>query len=97
MARRKKRKSVSPAELVAILDDAFERERPAGCESCRIPLPYRVSRADAVSANWQVGPAPHCPHRCEARIAQIVSRLWTEYDLEEPLMHHRHDEGRRLH
>ena len=97
MARRKKRRSVSPAELFAILADAFDRERPDGCESCQIPLPYRIARPDAVSANWEIGPAPDCPHRCRARIAEIVTRLWSEYDLEEPMMHHRHDEGRRLH
>lgn len=97
MARRKKRKAVSPAELFALLDELFERERPAGCEGCRVPLPYRVARPDAVSANWKVGPAAECPHRCQSRIAEIVARLWAEYDLEEPLLHHRHDEGRRLH
>ena len=48
MARRKKRRSVSPAELFAILADAFDRERPDGCESCQIPLPYRIARPDAV-------------------------------------------------
>jgi hypothetical protein len=97
MARRKKRRSVSPAELFAILADAFDRERPDGCESCQIPLPYRIARPDAASANWEIGPAADCAHRCRARIAEIVTRLWSEYDLEEPMMHHRHDEGRRLH
>lgn len=97
MARRRKRKSISPAELFAILDEAFERERPPACESCRIPLPYRIPRTDAAAANWELGPASRCDHRCAACIAGIVARLGEQYDLEEPMIHHRHDEGRRLH
>lgn len=97
MARRTQRTAVSPAELFALLSDAFERERPVGCARCRVPLPYRISRHDARLANWEIGRAAQCPHRCEARIAEIVSRLGDEYDLEEPLFSHRHDEGRRLH
>src|SRR5690606_8353577 len=68
MARHRKRKSISPAELFAILDEAFERERPPACESCRIPLPYRIPRTDAAAANWELGPASRCDHRCAACI-----------------------------
>jgi hypothetical protein len=97
VAHPRKRVSVSPAELFRILDEEFARVRPNGCSTCRVPLPFRVARADAVAANWMVGRAQDCPYRCGACITAVVHRLWARYDLEEPLMSHAHDEGRRLH
>ncbi|HSJ98305.1 MAG TPA: hypothetical protein VLC53_14610 [Myxococcota bacterium] len=83
--------------MLAILQEAFERERPRDCRDCRMPLPFRVERPEAAAANWEVGSArQRCGHS-RARIAAIVARLWAQYDLEEPLVAHGDDEGRRLH
>lgn len=97
MIVRNRKRVVTPAQLLALLETEFLRSRPPGCKTCRIPLPYRIERPDEVSANWDIGPPANCPYRCHARVAEVVARLWTEYDLEEPAAFLRDDNGRRLH
>jgi len=72
---------ISQGQLYGLLNDAWRVERPAGCAKCRMPLPLLVQRPDDVSANWRIGAAPWCTHRCDAVIAEIASRLWPLYDL----------------
>jgi hypothetical protein len=46
-----------------------------------MPLPYRIEPPDEVSANWRIGTPPPCSHGCDSIIAEIVARLWPEYEL----------------
>jgi hypothetical protein len=81
MALRNPRALLSPSGLYALLSEEFQQKRPPGCESCKMPLPFRVDPPDDVSANWRVGTAPECSHACQAVIAEIVARMWPLFDL----------------
>jgi hypothetical protein len=76
------RKAVSLEELFSILGDEFGRARPAVCRSCVTPLPVRRAPADDVSSNWFVVDPEDCPHHCRVMLAEIVTRLMSEYELE---------------
>jgi len=81
------RRTLSAAQLYAILDREFKHVRPPECGKCRIPLPYFREPADAVSSNWYLGTAPECPHRCHTIIAELMTKLWSKYDIEQELPH----------
>ena len=77
------RTPLSPGRLYAKLNEEWRHLRPAGCDRCRMPLPVAMARPDDVSANWRIGAAPWCPHRCDGVIVEIAGRLWPLYDLAE--------------
>jgi hypothetical protein len=77
------RTQLTPGQLYARLNDEWQRLRPPACDRCRMPLPVLLPRPDNVSANWRIGAAPWCAHRCDGVIAEIASRLWPLYDLVE--------------
>jgi hypothetical protein len=76
------RKTISAALLYAQLDREFKRLRPKECKRCNMPLPYFRSPPDEVSANWAIGTPPECPQRCHLIIAELLAKLWTQYDIE---------------
>ena len=76
------RTTVSSHQLYAILDREFKKLRPQGCKNCRIPLPFLRTPPDDVSANWNVGTPKECPAKCHVVIAELVTRLWSRYDME---------------
>ena len=76
------RTTVSSHQLYAILDREFKTLRPAACKNCRIPLPFYRRPPDDVSANWNVGTPLECPQNCHVVIAELLTRLWTRYDME---------------
>ena len=92
-----RRSAVTPSELYAILDREFKQSRAATCKSCKMPLPYRISRANAEAANWLIGTPDQCTQGCHNVIAEIAVRLMAKYDLEGPGLHSQDDQGRRLH
>ena len=79
------RTTISAAQLYAILDREFKKLRSPECRSCRVPLPYWRQPPDDVSANWHIGTPEDCPHGCQAKIAELLARLWTRYDIEKGL------------
>ena len=79
------RTTISPAQLYAILDAEWKKIRPRACNSCKMPLPYWRTPPDEVSANWAIGTPTHCPHGCHMIIAELLTRLWTKYDIEKQL------------
>ena len=76
------RTTLSAHQLYAILDREFKTLRAKSCQRCRAPLPYYRSPPDDVSANWNVGTPGECPANCHLVIAELVTRLWTRYDME---------------
>ena len=92
-----RRSKVTPSELYAILDREFKKERSAGCTTCKMPLPYRITRVNAEASNWLIGTPDRCPQGCHTVIAELAVRLMAKYDLEGPGMHAQDDQGRRLH
>ena len=76
------RKSVSLEELFNILHMDFQGARSALCRSCVTPLPVRRAPADDVSANWFVVEPQDCGRGCRVILAEIVTRLMSEYELE---------------
>jgi hypothetical protein len=76
------RKTISSAQLYAILDREFKALRHRECTSCRIPLPYFRRPPDEVSANWAIGTPSECPQGCHLVIAELLAKLWTQYDIE---------------
>lgn len=76
------RTPLQPAQLYAILDREFKRLRPAACHDCAVPLPYWQRPPDDVSANWFIGTPRECPHGCHLVIAELLARLWTQYDID---------------
>ena len=79
------RTTISPAQLYAILDTEWKKLRPKTCTTCRIPLPYWRTPPDDVSANWAIGTPTNCPEGCHMVIAELLTRLWTKYDIEKQL------------
>ena len=78
------RKLVSPAQLYAILDREFRARRAPDCRRCRVPLPFFRAPPDEVSANWHIGTPADCPQGCDRVIAEILTSLWTQYDIKVP-------------
>ncbi len=76
------RTTISAVQLYATLDREFKQLRPKQCKSCRIPLPFYRPPPDDVSANWSVGTPSDCPEGCHLVIAELLTRLWTKYDME---------------
>jgi hypothetical protein len=76
------RTSISPAQLYAILDREFKRLRPKACTTCAVPLPYWQRPPDDVSANWFIGQPKECEHGCHLVVAEVLAKLWTQYDIE---------------
>lgn len=76
------RRAVPVAQLYAILDREFKRLRPAACETCTVPLPYWCRPPDDVSANWFIGTPIECEHGCHKVIAELLTYLWTQYDID---------------
>ena len=75
------RPTLSAPQLFAILRRQFNEKRPKECVACQVPLPFVVSRADDVSANWQIGTAVSCPHKCDRLIAELALDLASRYDM----------------
>jgi len=75
------RDTISAVQLYEILDREFRHLRPTVCKNCRIPLPYYRLPPDEVSANWNVGTPRDCPSGCHKLIAELVTKLWSRYDI----------------
>jgi len=75
------RRAVSLEDLYAILEQEFGLVRPLACSSCATPLPIRRAPADEVSTNWFIVEPADCPHRCRVVLAEVVTRMMSEYEL----------------
>ena len=80
------RTTISPAQLYAILDREFKMLRSMRCTQCYMPLPYWRQPPDDVSANWHIGTPANCEHGCHVVIAELLTKLWTRYDIEKGLV-----------
>jgi hypothetical protein len=76
------RETLPPAKLYAVLEREFRVRRPAQCTSCHVPLPYWTAAPDEVSANWRFGTPSHCPHGCHLMIAELLTEMWSRYDID---------------
>ena len=81
------RTTISAAQLYEILDREFRKLRPRACTACRVPLPYWRQAPDDVSANWNIAQPVQCPHGCHLVIAELLTRVWTRYDIEKGYAH----------
>jgi len=70
------------AKLYAVLEREFRTIRPEACTTCHMPLPYWSGAPDEVSANWRFGTPTECPHGCHLVIAELLTNLWTSYDID---------------
>ena len=70
------------AQLYAVLEREFRALRPASCTSCHAPLPFWSEAPDEVSANWRFGTPSECPHRCHIVLAELLTSLWSRYDMD---------------
>ena len=77
------RKIIPASQLYAILDREFRELRPAECRKCRVPLPFFRRPPDEVSANWAIGTPSDCSFGCHMVIAELLTKLWTRYDIEQ--------------
>ena len=76
------RTTITAAQLYAILEREFQALKPPRCARCRAPLPYYRAPPDDVSANWQIGTPAECSQGCHLVIAEMLTRLWTRYDIQ---------------
>ena len=76
-----RRESIPAPKLYALLDREFRRVRDPTCANCRMPLPFYRAPADEFTANWHIGTPKHCDRGCHLKIAEILARMWTRYDL----------------
>ena len=56
--------------------------RKVQCTTCNSPLPYWRRPPDDVSANWAVGTPRDCEWGCHLVVAELVTRMWSKYDME---------------
>jgi hypothetical protein len=70
------------AKLYAVLEREFRAIRPAACTTCHMPLPYWSGAPDDVSANWRFGTPVECEHGCHLVITELLTSLWSIYDIE---------------
>ena len=84
-----RREAISAPKLYAMLEREFRAVRDPACSNCRMPLPFYRAPADEFTANWHIGTPKRCERGCHLKIAEILARLWTRYDLK------RHVERRR--
>jgi len=80
-----RRESLTAAKLYAMLDREFQAVRDPRCANCRMPLPFHRAPADEFTANWHIGTPKRCDRGCHLKIAEILARLWTRYDLKTPV------------
>jgi hypothetical protein len=78
------RKALTPGKLYARLSAEFRKLRPAGCESCAMPMPYLVHRSGA-DANWAVEDEVAACSACTLIAGKVVERLARQYDLWDPI------------
>lgn len=76
------RTTISAVALYGVLDREFRKLQPRECRACRVPLPFWRRPPDEVSANWNIGTPSECPRGCHLVIAEMLTRLWSRYDLE---------------
>lgn len=76
------RTTISAAQLYAVLDREFKAIAAERCGKCRVPLPYYRKPPDDVSANWNIGTPTNCPNDCHLVIAELLTKLWSRYDIE---------------
>lgn len=76
------RTTISAAQLYGVLDREFKKLQPKECRGCRVPLPFWRRPPDDVSANWNIGAPSECPEGCHLVIAELLTRLWSRYDIE---------------
>ena len=76
-----RREAIPAAKLYALLDREFGRVRDPACANCRMPLPFYRAPADEFTANWHIGTPKRCDRGCHLKIAEILARMWTRYDL----------------
>ncbi len=88
------RQALTPGALYKLLNDELHAKRRSACQ-CRMPLAYLIERPDEVSANWRIGTAAPCANGCDALIGEIVTRLWPQYDLLDPVSTPVREEARR--
>jgi hypothetical protein len=63
----------------------FRKQRPTQCESCAMPMPYLVQRADRDAPNWAVEDDVAACSGCTLIAADVVKRLSRLYDLWDPI------------
>lgn len=71
------------AKLYAVLDREFRALRSPDCDSCHLPLPFWHEAPDEVSSNWRFGTPAKCPYGCHLLIAELMTRLWASYEIDE--------------
>ena len=76
------RSTIPAAQLYGLLDREFKKLQPKACRNCRVPLPFWRRPPDDVSANWNIGTPTDCPEGCHVVIAEMLTRLWSRYDIE---------------
>jgi len=90
------REAITAAKLYATLDREFRHVRNPACANCRMPLPFYRAPADEFTANWHIGMPRRCERGCHLKIAEILARMWTRYDLKLPIeRRHKPRPGRR--
>jgi hypothetical protein len=80
-----KRMLITPGRLYARLSAEFRKVRPAGCESCAMPMPHLVYGAAPKAPNWGVDDDVAACSDCTLTAAKIVTRLSRQYDLWDPV------------
>jgi hypothetical protein len=80
-----RREAISAPKLYAMLDREFRLVRNVACANCRMPLPFFREPADEFTANWHIGTPKRCERGCHLKIAEILAKLWTRYDLKLPV------------
>ena len=47
-----------------------------------MPLPFWSEAPDEVSANWRFGTPSECPYGCHLIMAELLTSLWSRYDMD---------------
>ncbi|MEO5676520.1 MAG: hypothetical protein ABIQ84_03155 [Usitatibacter sp.] len=76
------KKTLTAAEAKELLEREFARLKPAGCSSCKVPIPFWGPAVVTGTGYWYLRVLPDCPDHCGRVISTIWADITTEYQIE---------------
>ena len=76
------KKVLDASAAAQLLQQEFARLRPAGCTTCKAPVPYWGPGILNGTGYWYVRMIPACEHRCNRVISKIWADLTNEYEIQ---------------
>jgi hypothetical protein len=76
-----KRTPISAADLFVLIDREFRRRKARDCDTCFVPLPYRIDPVQRGGANWEIIAPARCRFGCDLLLEDLVGYFQSFYEL----------------